>query len=151
MILLHGRWRRRTALLALGALDGAEAESARVHVAGCAACARELDQTRAALDLVSTDPRRGAEPPIPLGALVARVQARLDETPSRTRSWRPLLAGAGLLAVVVAAMTAYSQRGPAPRVAASPQVASASAASADPGAAADSAAAMHRIETTLER
>lgn len=153
MILLHGRWRRRTALLALGALEGAEADGARVHVAGCAACARELDETRAALDLVSADPRRGAEPPIPLGALVARVQARLDETPARTRSWRPVLAGVGLLAAVVAALTAYSQRGPAPRVAASPEVAS--AASADPGAAADSAAdsaaAVHRIETTLER
>ena len=38
MILLHGRWRRRTALLALGALDEAEAGRARAHVATCADC-----------------------------------------------------------------------------------------------------------------
>jgi hypothetical protein len=152
VILLHGRWQRRTALLALGALEGAEADRTRAHVAGCAACARELAEARAALDLVSADPRRGAEPPIPLGALVARVQARLDETPARTRTWRPLLAGAGLLAVaLVAGLTAYSRLGPRPRVAASPEVASASAPSVDAGAAADSAAAVHRIETTLER
>ena len=35
------------------------------------------------------DPVRGAEPPIPLGALVARVQARLDERRPRGRARRP--------------------------------------------------------------
>ena len=95
MILFHGQWRRRTALLALGALDEAEAGRARAHVATCAACARDLEETRSVLSLVSADPVHGAEPPIPLGALVTRVQARLDETPARGRAWRPLLAGAG--------------------------------------------------------
>ncbi|HET6900369.1 MAG TPA: hypothetical protein VFK70_18605, partial [Vicinamibacteria bacterium] len=150
MSLFHGRWRRRTALLALGALDAAEAESARAHVAGCASCARELEETRAALALVSADPLRDAEPPVPLGALVARVQARLDESPDRVAVWRPLLAGAGLLAaVVVAAVAGRSLLRPAP--AASPETAAISAPSSEAGPAADSAAAMRRIETTLER
>ena len=94
MTLLHGRWRRRTALLALGALDEDEAVRARAHVATCAACARDLEETRSALSVLSADPVHGAEPPIPLGALVTRVQARLDETPARERAWPPLLAGA---------------------------------------------------------
>ena len=150
MSLFHGRWRRRTALLAVGALDGAEAESARAHVAGCASCARDLEETRAALALVSVDPRRDAEPPVPLGALIARVQARLDEAPDRIAAWRPLLAGAGLLAaVVVAAVAGRSLLRPEP--AASPETAAINAPSSEAGPAADSAAAMRRIETTLER
>jgi hypothetical protein len=97
MTLRHGRWRQRTALLALGALEEDEAVGARAHVATCAACARDLEETRAALSLVSADPVHGAEPPIPLGALVTRVQARLDETPAG-RAWRP--SRRGLLAAV---------------------------------------------------
>ena len=103
MIFLHGRWRRRTTLLALGALDEAEAARTRAHVGTCPACARDLAESGAALALVSQDPLRGAEPPIPLGALVARVRARLDEAPAGGRAWRPFLAGAGLLAGVVLA------------------------------------------------
>jgi hypothetical protein len=150
MSVFHGRWRRRTAFLAVGALDAAEAEGARAHVAGCASCARDLEEMGAALALVSADPRRDAEPPVPLGALVARVQARLDEAPARAAAWRPLLAGAGLLAVVVAAALAgRSLRTPEP--VASPETAAMSASSSEAGPIADSAAAMHRIETTLER
>ena len=151
MILRHGRWRRRTALLALGALDEEEAGRARAHVATCAACARDLEETRSVLSLVSADPVHGAEPPIPLGALVTRVQARLDETPAGGRAWRPLLAGAGLLAaVVLAVVVGRSWRPPAP-AAASPEVASVGAPPSDAGPIADSAAAMGRIESTLER
>jgi hypothetical protein len=148
--LFHGRSRRRTALLALDALDAPEAERARAHAAGCASCGRDLEEMRAALALVSADPRREAEPPVPLGALVARVQARLDEAPARTAAWRPLLAGAGLLAaVVVAAVGGRSLLRPEP--AASPETVATSASSSEAGPVADSAAAVRRIETTLER
>lgn len=151
MILRHGRWRRHTALLALGALDEAEAGRARAHVATCAACARDLEETRSALSLVSVDTINGAEPPIPLGALVTRVQARLDEAPAGGRAWRPLLAGAGLLAaVVLAAVVGRSWRPPVPAPT-SPEVASAGAPPSDAGPIADSAEAMRRIESTLDR
>ena len=146
MTLLHGRWRRRTSLLALGALDenGAEAGRARAHLATCAACARDLEEARRALSLLSADPVHGAEPPLPLGALVTRVQARLDEAPERGRGWRPLVAGAGLLAaaVLVAVVGGRGVPPPAPPTAASAETASAFA---------DSAEAMGRIESTLER
>jgi hypothetical protein len=151
VILLHGRWRRRTSLLALGALDEAEAGRARAHVATCAACARDLEETRSALSLVRADTINGAEPPIPLGALVTRVRARLDEAPAGGRAWRPLLAGAGLLAaVVLAAVVGRSWRPPAP-ASASPEVATAGAPPSDAGPIADSAEAMRRIESTLDR
>jgi hypothetical protein len=147
----HGRWRQRTSLLALGALDEAEAGRARAHVATCAACARDLEEARFSLSLLSADPVHGAEPPIPLGALVTRVQARLDEAPARGRAWRPLLAGAGLLATVVLAVIVGRSWGPPATPAASPKVASTDAPSSDAGPIADSAEAMRRIESTLER
>ena len=150
MSLFHGRWRRRTALLALGVLDEAEAGLARAHAATCAVCARDLEEQRSVLSLVSADPVHTAEPSIPLGALVTRVQARLDETPAPGRAWRPLLAGAGLLAAaVVAAVAGRSLLRPEP--VASPETAAMSASPSEAGPIADSAAAMGRIETTLER
>ena len=154
MILFHGQWRRRTTLLALGALgeDEAEAARARAHVGTCAACARDLAESRAALELVSPDPLHGAEPPIPLGALVARVRARLDEVPAAGgRAWRPLLAGAGLLAVVVlAAVVSRALLPLGPPAPASP-AASVTASPSEAGPVADSADAMRRLEQTLER
>jgi hypothetical protein len=152
VIFRHGRWRRCTALLALGALDEAEAARTRAHVGACAACARDLAESRAALELVSQDPLRGAEPPVPLGALVARVRARLDETPAGGRAWRPLLAGAGLLAVVVLAVVVGRAPVPTtPPAPASPAAASVTASPSEAGAVADSADAMRRLEHTLER
>ena len=152
MIFRHGRWRRRTALLALAALDEAEAARTRAHLDTCAACARELAESRAALELVSQDPVRGAQPPVPLGALLARVRARLDETPAADGPvWRPLLAGAGLLAAVV--LAAVVSRALLPTTPAAPASPAASVAppSSEAGPAADSADAMRRLEHTLER
>ena len=151
MILGHGRWRRRTSLLALGALDEAEAGRTRAHVATCAACARDLEEARSALSLLSADPVHGAEPPIPLAALVTRVQARLDEAPAGGRAWRPLLGGAGLLATVVLAVLVARSWVPPATPAASPAIATPEAPSSDAGPVADSAEAMRRIESTLER
>jgi len=148
---LHGRWRRRTSLLALGALDEAEAARARAHVAACAACARDLEEARAAFSLLSADPVHGAEPPIPLGALVTRVQARLDEAPARVPAWRPLFAGAGLLAAVVLAVAVGRSRMPPVPPTAAPEVAGVGAPPSDAGSAADSAEAVQRIESALER
>jgi hypothetical protein len=151
VIFRHGRWRRRTALLALGALDEAEASRTRAHVGTCPACARDLAESRAALELVSQDPLRGAEPPVPLGALVARVGARLDEAPAGGRAWRPLLAGAGLLAgVVLAAVVGRALLPTTPPEPASP-AASVTASPSEAGPGADSADAMRRLEHTLER
>ena len=74
----HRGWRPRTSLLALGALEGREADEARAHVDGCAGCAEELARLRQALDLAALDPVRTAEPPLGMPALLARVNARLD-------------------------------------------------------------------------
>jgi len=151
VIFRHGRWRRRTALLALGALDEAEAARTRAHVGTCPACARDLAESGAALALVSQDPLRGAEPPVPLGALVARVRARLDEAPAGGRAWRPLLAGAGLLAgVVLAVVVSRALLPTTPPEPASP-AASVTASPPEAGPVADSADAMRRLEHTLER
>jgi len=152
VIFLHGRWRRRTTLLALGALDEAEAARTRAHVGTCPACARDLAESGAALALMSQDPLRGAEPPVPLGALLARVRARLDEAPAAGgRAWRPLLAGAGLLAGVV--LAAVVSRALLPTTLSEPAspAASVAASPSEAGPAADSADAMRRLEHTLER
>lgn len=149
-MIFHGRWRRRTALLALGALDEAEAARTRAHLGTCPACARDLAESRAALELVSQDPLRGAEPPVPLGALVARVRARLDEAPAGGRVWRPLLAGAGLLAGFV--LAAVVSRALLPTTPPEPPSPAASVAPpSEAGPVADSADAMRRLEHTLER
>jgi hypothetical protein len=151
VIFRHGRWRRRTALLALGALDEAEAARTHAHVGTCPACARDLAESGATLALVSQDPLRGAEPPVPLGALVARVRARLDEAPAGGRAWRPLLAGAGLLAgVVLAVVVSRALLPTTPPEPASP-AASVTASPPEAGPVADSADAMRRLEHTLER
>ena len=140
MTLLHGRWRRRTALLALGALDEDEAVRARAHVATCAACARDLEETRSALALVSADPVHGAEPPIPLGALVTRVQA--PGWLAAGHAWRRLSRGR--------IPGCDARPSPAAPCAAAARRVSGDA-SASPSASADSAEAMRRIESTLER
>lgn len=74
----HRGWRQRTSLLALGALEGPEADEARAHVDGCAGCAEELARLRQALAFAALDPVRTAEPPLGMPALLARVDARLD-------------------------------------------------------------------------
>jgi anti-sigma factor RsiW len=103
----HGRWRRDAALHASGALGGPERAALLAHLERCPRCAREVAQMRAALESVAQDPLRGATPPIPVGALLTRVQARLDEArPARTAwtAWRPAWVGAGLAAVALAAL-----------------------------------------------
>jgi len=151
----HARWRRRVALLAAGALDGAESGAAFAHAESCAACARDLAETRAALDLVAADPLREAEPPIPVSALMTRVNARLDEQARPRRAFRPLLAGLGAAAAVALAVIAVRSNpggpAPAPPVTSPPAVVPASAA---PGAADPlvvPADALRRLEHTLER
>jgi hypothetical protein len=150
----HARWRRSVALLAAGLLDGAENAAARAHAESCASCARELAETRAALDLVAADPLRDAEPPIPVGALMARVNARLDERGRPQRVFRPFLAGLAAAAVAGLAVIAVrsSPPGPAPApVTSLPAVASASAAPVAPDPLVVPADALRRLEHTLER
>jgi hypothetical protein len=121
--LFHRRWAERTSLLALGALTADEAARARAHVDGCPECAAERARLGRTLELAALDPVRTAEPPLALPALVARVNARLDEAAPRPRvavraAW---LVPAGALAAVVAAallMRPAPPSSPAPVVAA---------------------------------
>ena len=98
----------------LGALEPAEAEAFRRHVAGCAACREEV----AALDGVTEAlPAASGQYEVPRG-LRRRVMREVRATPKVTgarttvraaRTWRPVLAwGGGLAAVVVAVVVAVA-------------------------------------------
>jgi hypothetical protein len=103
MILQH-RWSRRLSLLVSGALDGADRRAVEAHVAGCDRCRMERAELESVLALVSADPTRRGEPGVPLGALVTRVQARLDEAPPASpwkRALWPLASAAAVTLVVV--------------------------------------------------
>lgn len=107
----HGRWRERTALLAYGALTESERAAAEAHVQACPRCARELEELTRVRALI--DAERMPEMPLPVGALEARVLARLRETdaaPARVPAPRPWtvrvaapLAAAALAAVALGA------------------------------------------------
>jgi hypothetical protein len=148
----HGRWRERMALLASGVLEGTEGRAALAHAESCAACAQDLAAIRAALTFVADDPVHGAEPPIPVGALLARVNARLDEEAHPRQSWRPLLAAAS---VAAAALTVFVLRAPHSGTLPSSPAASSSSVASTPGATPDPlvvpADALRRLEHTLER
>ena len=123
--LRHGGWRERTSLLALGALEGREADQARGHVERCPSCAEDLASLRRAVELAALDPLRTAEPPLEAPALLARVHARLDAAaaPAPRMAWRAAwLLPAGALAAGLAAFVA-SHRPPAPPAAAPPAIA----------------------------
>ncbi len=146
MRLGHGRWRRAAAHHAAGALEGPERAALLAHLERCPRCARDLAEMRAALALVGQDPLRGATPPIPLGALLTRVHARLDEPRPARAVWRPAWAGAGLAAVVVAALLGREAlRTPGARGASPAPPPPAVAEMAVP------AEALTRLERTLER
>ena len=103
----HRGWRQRTSLLALGALEGREADEARAHVDGCAGCARELARLRRVLALAALDPVRTAEPTLEVPALLARVSTRLDaDAVAKPRlAWRAAwLLPAGALAAGLAVL-----------------------------------------------
>jgi hypothetical protein len=111
----HGRLRRSVSLLASGVLSGAEAEPVRRHLASCARCRAEHDAVAALLAQLERDPLRGAEPEVPLQALLARVNQRLDERLDdradrlRSPALRPIGAGAWAPRwLVVAAPTALA-------------------------------------------
>jgi len=135
----HRRARRRLTLLAYEALDAHEREDTLSHVEACPRCARELTglwDLRARLDL---DPLRGAEPPVPVEFLTARVQARIDDVLKRPRPvwgrWLVPLAAAAVL-VLAALLPRLLPPSPAPRAAEAPEV---------------SADALARLERTVAR
>jgi len=152
MRILHGRWRQRTSLLAAQVLDASARERAQAHVERCVECARDLAASRAALALAARDPRRGAEPPLPLGALVARVQARIDQARPSPARWRLAVAGASAVAAVAIAL-ALARTGPhvALPVPALPVWAPSAAPSATTEGRALPADALQRIDRALER
>jgi hypothetical protein len=104
--LFHRRRAQRTSLLALGALSGDEVAAARDHAETCPPCAADLARLRRTLELAALDPVHQAEPPLGVPALLARVNARLDEAASptsrfaRRAAW---LVPAGALAAGLAA------------------------------------------------
>jgi hypothetical protein len=106
--LLHGRWSRRTSLLAVGALDEAERAATVAHLEACRPCRAELQAARDVLELAGRDPVRTAEPTLPVGVLLGRVQARLAEAEGAERpraarwTWTavPLAAAAAVIAFV---------------------------------------------------
>jgi len=108
MTLFHGRWSRRVSLLAAGALVGGERAAALAHVETCAACRAELAAARDVVALLERDPVHAARPPLPFGALLARVQARVTEAEEARRPgaarWAkvafPLAAAAAILLLV---------------------------------------------------
>jgi hypothetical protein len=105
--LFHGRWSRRVSLLAAGALGDVDRQATLAHALTCAACGAELAASRELVALVERDPFREAEPEVPLGALVARVQGRLAEVErSATPRWTwprvalPLAAAAAVIVLI---------------------------------------------------
>jgi hypothetical protein len=140
--LFHGRWSRRTSLLAADALEGAERAAALAHVETCAACRVELDAARDLLALFGNDPVRGAQPPLPVGALVTRVQARLaEEHPARrTPAWVKALVPIG--AVAAAAIALFTSR---------PTVEPKAPPESGPRQAAFSEEALRRLEASVAR
>jgi hypothetical protein len=106
-MLEHLRLRRHVALLASGALSGAQERVAQAHVQACTRCRSEFEALRSVVDAIAQDPLQQAEPEIPLSFLVARVNARLDqqiEAAPSARGWRFLalpIAAATALALVV--------------------------------------------------
>ncbi|HEY3119766.1 MAG TPA: hypothetical protein VGL15_04020 [Vicinamibacteria bacterium] len=107
----HGRWRRKTSLLAAGALDEAESAATLTHLGGCADCRARLEATRRALAVLGEDPVLSMEPRLALPALVARVQARLDSPPRAALRWPLPLAA---VAVMMMAFLITWLRPPAP-------------------------------------
>jgi hypothetical protein len=136
-------------LLASDALEGSERAAVLAHLEGCPRCAREVAEMRAALDLVAQDPLREAMPPIPLAALVTRVQARLDEARPARFVWRPAWVGAGLAAMVLAAVLGREALRPGVPPPVPPSARSSLPAVAETSSA--SSEAMNRLEHTLER
>jgi hypothetical protein len=125
MTLLHGRWRARARLIACDALSGREREETLRHLEDCAGCRDERDASLAALAAVTTDRASLPELPIPLSALVTRVNARLDEEERQAapaRRWPALVAvaAAAALAVVFVRPVAAPSVAPGPARSAAP-------------------------------
>ena len=107
----HFLMRRRLSLLASGALEGPEREATLSHLEACVRCRASLEALRGVLALVAQDPLRHARPHLPVEALIARVEARLEagsrpppSMATRTTGWRWALlpvAAAAVLAVAV--------------------------------------------------
>jgi hypothetical protein len=129
MTLFHETWRRRVSLLALGALTGEEQRWVAAHLAACARCLEEHRSLCVALEVLAADPARRAEPPIPVGALRTRVEARLDAAPvvAPRVAWlgpgllRPLAAALAVALALIARPTPQ-RRPPASGVAARAEV-----------------------------
>ena len=117
-------------LLAAGALDEAERAATLAHVEACAACRAELRAAQDVLALAGRDPVRAADPPLPFGPLLARVQARIAETEAAERprgaGWAKALVPLAAAAVVAFALLRHPSPRPGPAVPAAPRQATVS-------------------------
>ena len=144
MSVFHGRWSRQVSLLAAGALGDVERRETEEHIESCAECRAEMAAARQLIALVERDPVRQAEPPLPLGALVTRVQARIrhEERPAAPRlGWPrvviPLSVAAALAGIFIAVrVPGHVDVGPTPAV---------------PARAAVSEEALRRLESSVAR
>lgn len=110
MTFFHGRWRRRVALLAAGALDAGEVASVRRHMQRCRECASDWAALVEVWELLGRDPAAQAEPAVSPEVLAGRVKARIDA--GARAAWAParlLPAGLAAAAVVIAVSWAVSR------------------------------------------
>ncbi len=101
-------------LLATGALDGPERAAALAHAEACAACRTDLEAAQDVLALAGHDPVRDALPPLPVGALLARVQARIAETEAAARPGPPRWVKVLVPLAAAAAIAVVTLRRPSP-------------------------------------
>lgn len=105
----HARWRREVSLLAVDALGGRDRAAAEAHARGCAECRADLESLQRVLaESKAADHAHAAELPIPLAALVTRVQAEIDARLAAPRprpaAWRWAAAAGLVLAAALAVM-----------------------------------------------
>jgi len=150
----HGRWRQRVALLAYGALAGAERTAAEAHVQACARCGRELEELTRVRAVIDAEVM--PEMPLPMGALEARVRARLAEAEAapapagalRPSTWR---LAAPLAAAAVVAVGAWAVLRTPAGPTASPSLAPETVAEAETAAGSAQDEMLRRMERVLAR
>jgi hypothetical protein len=105
----HRAWRRDLVDDALGLLAPDREAALRCHVDGCPRCRDERDRLERTLAVAAVDPAGEVEPPLPLAALVARVEGEIQRRQADAMRgpgwwwWPRALAAAAVLWVAVVA------------------------------------------------
>ncbi len=121
--LAHRRAHKRLSLLVYDALDARERAETLRHLETCPHCTQELGELRELRARFDLDPLRGAEPPVPVEFLLARVKARIDAPPAPARArWILPLTGAAAAAIAALVFVFPNPPSPTPAVAPAPEV-----------------------------